>query len=651
MEDLQTLLIDLYKNSYGNQQKQWMDKIQQDIMSQGIKFAQWIQFSTKAQAMVEYKVKQQMMSGGVGGGRGDADGTGADIDGDDASKSGDKATKGGPKEFNMNGVAAHMAGLPASNAGFIVMQSEEAQQLENLQNAMSLIYSGIENLDKLVLTVQDNEKTAIDNIEREFGNLLKQIENRKQLLLAGITSVGEDKCQILGSHNTQLRSIVAEYEDTLAEFNRILADNQKIRGKNEITKRQNTLSNLVFNVLNKNGKADMTPHCTPVIGFHCNITPVVLEVNKMGMITWGNAPQSPAIVYWSSTDWSITVQYDQDNGNVNGGNPQQQQNVAQDPVIAYEIQCVLCKNEENLLWNFEHQSARQKQSSDRKHKKKYGVIDHGIVTKQVTSKQIVLVGFVADSKDYVVRVRCQNRNGWSAYSACVLCKTKKKKKRKPKVVMDKLKILRHRGSAPDCHPNNLLFSNDKLMYQSLSNQDFINAVNNFKKLNKSSKSREFNDWLIFDLGTFIELITFRIKFDTLHPRWGNVPRQIYLDIADYDDHAYSASIIKKYKPMSYDDDYHNPSDPNQMSGVLVQLRKKRLEQERIFESIWNRLAIIECKKKAGWQDFNLFETIDESKRKGQYVRIQFVNNFDCSVEHYAKFVVEQAAFVGISYDD
>merc|ERR1712157_627306 len=55
MEDLETLLIDLYKESYGNQQKQFMDKIQNDLIGQGIKYAQWIRFSTKAQAMIEEK--------------------------------------------------------------------------------------------------------------------------------------------------------------------------------------------------------------------------------------------------------------------------------------------------------------------------------------------------------------------------------------------------------------------------------------------------------------------------------------------------------------------------------------------------------------------------------------------------------------------
>merc|ERR1712228_151309 len=343
------------------------------------------------------------------------------------------------------------------------------------------------------------------------------------------------------------------------------------------------------------------------------------------------------------TDWSISIKYMSKQVN--------NDNVLEDPVIAYEVQCVLCKNEENLLWNFEYELKKNKAKNNKKHKKKHGVIDHGIITKHVSSSKITLVGFVAENKDYVVRVRCQNRNGWSRFSKCSLCKTAKKKKRKQRVIT-KCKVMRHRGSAQEGSPNNVLFNNDKLTYQSLSNQDFINEHTNYRRMNKQkNKSKEFNDWIIFDLGTFIELITFRIKFD-VHYRWGNVPKLIYIDIASYDDHSYSSSIIQKYKPISYDDEYHNPEDPNaNMSGVLIQLRNKRLEQEKVFESIWNRLAIIETKKKAGWQDFNLFENIDESKRKGQYVRIQFADNFDCNIEHYAKFVVEQMAFIGVEYND
>ena len=208
-------------------------------------------------------------------------------------------------------------------------------------------------------------------------------------------------------------------------------------------------------------------------------------------------------------------------------------------------------------------------------------------------------------------------------------------------------MIRHRGSAQDASPNNLLFGNDKLLYQSLPNQDFINEQSNYRKQKNVDRNKEFNDWIIFDLGSFIELSTFKIKLDH-HYRWGNVPRIIYIDIADYNDHEYSSSVISKYKPISYDDYSANQEN---MSGVLVQLRKKREDSEKQFESIWNRLAIVECKKKAGWQDFNLSDNIDESKRKGQYVRIQFVANFDCDIEHYSKFVVEQMAFIGVQYDD
>merc|ERR1712154_758526 len=112
---------------------------------------------------------------------------------------------------------------------------------------------------------------------------------------------------------------------------------------------------------------------TPNIGFHCNITPVVLEVNKLGIVTWGNPPSPPFIRSILTTDWSISIQYVAKQTNAS--------NVLEDPVIAYEVQCVLCKNEENLLWNFQQQKSIK---NGKKHKKKHGVIDHGIITKQVT---------------------------------------------------------------------------------------------------------------------------------------------------------------------------------------------------------------------------------------------------------------------------
>merc|ERR1712129_508736 len=211
---------------------------------------------------------------------------------DETNKKHVKQTAGGPM-------------VQSGNNGYIVMQSEEAQQLENLRNAMSIIYSGIDQLDNLVLSVENNEKKCIDNVEKEFDALMKQIEMRKQRLIGSIHKVGEDKSGILGKQNKSLRSIAAEYEETMHEFNKILAANQNLRGKNEISKRQQTLSHLVRGTLTRNQSANMTPGCTPNIGFHCNITPVVLEVNKLGIVTWGNPPSPPIIRSILCTDWSI----------------------------------------------------------------------------------------------------------------------------------------------------------------------------------------------------------------------------------------------------------------------------------------------------------------------------------------------------------
>ncbi len=62
---------------------------------------------------------------------------------------------------------------------------------------------------------------------------------------------------------------IVQQQHKMDEFNSILTNNQNIRGKNEITKRQNKLINI-----------EMKPQCTSLIGFHCNITPIILELNK-----------------------------------------------------------------------------------------------------------------------------------------------------------------------------------------------------------------------------------------------------------------------------------------------------------------------------------------------------------------------------------
>merc|ERR1712228_1094767 len=91
----------------------------------------------------------------------------------------------GDKKKNENKQTA--GGPVVANGGYIVMQSEEAQQLENLRNAMSLIYSGIDQLDNLVLSVENNERICwslqfkkLEKINRGFSANKTQIYGRLQ---------------------------------------------------------------------------------------------------------------------------------------------------------------------------------------------------------------------------------------------------------------------------------------------------------------------------------------------------------------------------------------------------------------------------------------------------------------------------------------
>ena len=84
--------------------------------------------------------------------------------------------------------------------------------------------------------------------------------------------------------------------------------------------------------------------------------------------------------------------------------------VGTEPVISFEVQCVVCLDELDLASNFE----RDRQRTAKRKKRE----QQGVVRKVVTSPKILLVGFVAENTEYVVRVKCQNRNGWSGWSEC-----------------------------------------------------------------------------------------------------------------------------------------------------------------------------------------------------------------------------------------
>merc|ERR1719361_1165477 len=67
--------------------------------------------------------------------------------------------------------------------GFIVMQSVEAEQLENLRNALSAVQKGIERLDSVVLAVEERERAAIAAVEQEFGALTQRLNERQSVLV------------------------------------------------------------------------------------------------------------------------------------------------------------------------------------------------------------------------------------------------------------------------------------------------------------------------------------------------------------------------------------------------------------------------------------------------------------------------------------
>ena len=115
----------------------------------------------------------------------------------------------------------------------------------------------------------------------------------------------------------------------------------------------------------------------------------------------------------------------------------------------YEIQCVVCENENDLTWNFDRfrrtqgsddEEKDESNSKDNKSKKKSKKKDkdkqakikaaalQGVVCKYIPNKSIVLAGFVQHSIPYCIRVRAENRNGWGDYSFIKYVKTSKKKK-------------------------------------------------------------------------------------------------------------------------------------------------------------------------------------------------------------------------------
>lgn len=85
-----------------------------------------------------------------------------------------------------------------------------------------------------------------------------------------------------------------------------------------------------------------------------------------------------------------------------------------EPIVSYEVQCVICIDEMDLKSNFVVHHQQSGKRKDVRHR----ASRQGVVRKMVNSAKISLVGFVAENTEYVVRVKCQNRNGWSGWSEC-----------------------------------------------------------------------------------------------------------------------------------------------------------------------------------------------------------------------------------------
>ncbi|ETO13847.1 hypothetical protein RFI_23524, partial [Reticulomyxa filosa] len=111
----------------------------------------------------------------------------------------------------------------------------------------------------------------------------------------------------------------------------------------------------------------------------------------------------------------------------------------------------------------------------------------------------------------------------------------------------------------------------------------------------------------------------------------------------------------KEQPKSQEDDDENSAD--EFTQKLKQQIKKdqgsnnNKREDGIEQSsnVWRTLGRIQSRQKHGWQDFTL-ESIDYIKRRGRYIRVQFLDNHGCTQEQYSRYVVEEIAFEGLIFE-
>src|SRR5690606_32250794 len=85
---------------------------------------------------------------------------------------------------------------------------------------------------------------------------------------------------------------------------------------------------------------------TPLIGFGCNINPIIALIKQCGEVTWGNPPHPPIISKIICSDWCIQVFWSDQLHNSN--NKDDKNLVLTDPILKYEIQIVECMDDEDV---------------------------------------------------------------------------------------------------------------------------------------------------------------------------------------------------------------------------------------------------------------------------------------------------------------
>ena len=191
----------------------------------------------------------------------------------------------------------------------VMIQEEESKFLHKLQIAIMNMKDAIDRLTRVTLGVEENQQMAVDSVTKEFDNVKQALDVRRDKIVNSINAVAQDKFKVLNDQSSTFRAVLADYEESMATFNSLISSNERgAHSKDQLKKRIRKIEDLVSNTLSQHRSVVLTPFCTPLIGFHCEIAPIVKEIVKTGTVTWGNPPDKPSITLIQPTDWCIQVE-------------------------------------------------------------------------------------------------------------------------------------------------------------------------------------------------------------------------------------------------------------------------------------------------------------------------------------------------------